>query len=84
MLFSSAIRQRINYYLSKNNMTIWKLYKASGVPKSTLFALMKENASIPKLDTLLHICEGFGITIREFFDDDIFNDVEYENNNDIL
>lgn len=78
MLFSDAIRQRIKYYLTKNNMTIWKLYKASGVPKSTLFALMKNTAGIPNLDTLLHICEGFGITIREFFDDKIFDDVEYD------
>lgn len=78
MLFSYAIRQRINYYLQKNNMTIWKLYKASGIPKSTLFALMKEDAGLPNLDTLLHICEGFGITIKEFFNDDIFNDVEYD------
>lgn len=78
MLFSCAIRQRINYYLQKNNMTIWKLYKASGIPKSTLFALMKDDAGLPNLDTLLHICEGFGITIKEFFNDDIFNDVEYD------
>lgn len=78
MLFSDAIRERINYYLKKNNMNIWKLYKSSGVPKSTLCALMQDNAGIPKLDTLLHICEGFGITIREFFDDKIFDDVEYD------
>ncbi len=78
MLFSDAIRKRIKYYLEKNNMTIWKLYKASGVPKSTLCALMKEDSGIPKLDTLLHICEGLGITIKDFFNDDIFNDVEYD------
>lgn len=78
MLFSDAIRKRINYFLKKNNMTLWKLYKSSGIPKSTLCALMKEDAGIPKLDTILHICEGFKITIREFFDDDIFNDVEYD------
>lgn len=78
MLFSNAIRNRIQYYLKKNTMTIWKLYKASGVPKSTLCALMKEDAGIPKLDTLLHICEGLGITIKDFFNDKIFDDVEYD------
>lgn len=78
MLFSDAIRKRINYYLKNNNMSIWKLYKASGIPKSTLCALMKENAGIPKLDTLLHICEGLGITIKEFFNDSIFDDIEYD------
>ena len=31
-----------------------------------------------KLDTLLHICEGFGITITEFFENDIFKEVEQD------
>ena len=74
MQFSTAIKNRINYYLKLNNMSIWKLYKASGVPKSTLFALMRDDAVMPKLETLLYICEGFNITIREFFDDKAFAD----------
>jgi len=76
MQFSTAIKNRINYYLQLNNMSIWKLYKASGVPKSTLFALMKDDAVMPKLETLLYICEGFNITIREFFDDKMFDDID--------
>jgi len=76
MQFSTAIKNRINYYLQLNNMSIWKLYKASGVPKSTLFALMRDDAVMPKLETLLYICEGFNITIREFFDDKMFDDID--------
>ncbi len=77
MLLSDAIRIRINYYLKKKNMTIWKLYKASGVPKSTLCALMN-NTSLPKLDTLHHISEGFNISIREFFNDPMFDETEQD------
>ena len=76
MQFSTAIKNRINYYLKLNNMSIWKLYKASGVPKSTLFALMKDDAVIPKLETLLYICEGFNITIKEFFNEEMFDDID--------
>lgn len=76
MDLSTAIIQRINYYLTKNNMTIWKLYKASGIPKSTLFALMSNSSTIPKLETLQYICEGFGITLRDFFNDKIFDEIE--------
>ena len=76
MQLSKAIRNRINYYLKLNNMSIWNLYKASGVPKSTLCALMQDNACIPKLETLLYICEGFGITIKDFFNDDSFDDID--------
>lgn len=79
MLLSLAIKERINYYLKEKDMTLWKLYKASGVPKSTIFALMQDSACIlPKLDTLHHICEGFGITIREFFNDPMFDETEQD------
>ena len=30
----------------------------------------------PKLVTLLHICEGLGIELNEFFTDNLFKDVE--------
>ena len=79
MLLSIAIKERINYYLKEKNMTLWQLYKASGVPKSTLFALMQDSSiSLPKLDTLHHICEGFGITIREFFNESVFDETEQD------
>ena len=78
MLLSDAIRIRINFYLEKNNMNMWKLYKASGVPKSTLSALMNSSTLLPKLDTLHHICEGFGITIKEFFNDPMFEETEQD------
>lgn len=79
MLLSVAIVERINFYLNKKNMTLWELYKASGVPKSTIFALMKPNSKIlPKLDTLHHICEGLGITIREFFNNPVFDETEQD------
>ena len=79
MLLSTAIIERINFYLSKKNMTLWELYKASGVPKSTIFALMKPNSTVlPKLDTLHHICEGLGITIKEFFNNPVFDETEQD------
>lgn len=78
MLLSDAIRKRINYYLEKKNMNLWKLYKASGVPKSTICALMNSSTLLPKLDTLHHICEGLNITIKEFFDDPMFEETEQD------
>lgn len=45
---------------------------------STLAAFMNGRTELLKLDTLLHICEGFGITITEFFENDIFKEVEQD------
>lgn len=78
MTLSDAVRKRINYYLKQQNMSLWGLFKASGVPISTLSAFMNGRTELIKLDTLLHICEGFGITIANFFEDDIFIEVEQD------
>ena len=78
MSLSEAIRNRIKFYQEKKGMSLWGLFKASGVPMSTLAAFMNGRTELLKLDTLLHICEGFGITITEFFENDIFKEVEQD------
>ena len=75
MYLSDAVRERIKFYQKKNGMSLWALFKASGVPISTLAAFMSKRTELIKLDTLLHICEGFNITLKEFFDDPLFDDV---------
>lgn len=78
MSLSDAIRKRVAYFLKQKNMNLWKLFKASGVPISTLSSFMNKRTELVQLDTLLHICEGFGITITEFFEDDIFLEAEQD------
>ena len=36
----------------------------------------------PKINTILHICEGLDINLREFFDDPIFDNVVDEENDE--
>lgn len=78
MTLSNAIRKRMRHYLDKNHMSIWALFKASGIPRSTLCSFMNGTTELIKLDTLLHVCEGFNITLVEFFNDPIFNEVEQD------
>lgn len=78
MQLSDAIRKRIKNLLKINNMNIWKLYKATGVSASTLSYFMSGKRELINLKTLLHICEGFDITLKEFFDDPLFIDVEQD------
>lgn len=82
MELSEAIRKRIKYYLDKNNMNTWALCKSSGIPCSTISTFMTKRTELIKLDTLLHICEGFNVTLSEFFDDDIFKNTYQETNKD--
>ena len=78
MQLNDAIRNRIDYFLHKKGLSsLWELYCVSGVPKSTINALMstKKN-SLPRLPTLLHLCEGLDTNLKDFFDDPIFLDIE--------
>lgn len=82
MQLSDAIRKRIIYYLKINKMKIWDLCKATGIPCSTISTFMSGKTELLKLDTLLHICEGFNITLGEFFTDSIFDNTYQENDKD--
>lgn len=75
MQLSEAIRKRIKFYLNDKNMNVWSLCKMSGIPCSTISTFMSGKTELIKLDTLLHICEGFGIELKDFFDSTLFKDV---------
>lgn len=80
MKLSDAIRKRIKFYLKEKNMNIWKLCKMSGVPCSTISTFMSGKTELIKIDTMLHICEGFGITLGEFFTNSMFDTAEQDSN----
>ena len=78
MRLSNAIRKRIKFYLKENDMNVWALCKNSGIPCSTISTFMSGKTELIKLDTLLHICEGFNITLGIFFADPMFDNAEQD------
>ena len=73
MQLSDATR-RIKYLLKQNNMKLWDLSKAAGVSLPTISNFLKNDTKNLRMDTMLHICEGFNITLKEFFDDSSFDE----------
>ena len=47
----------------------------TGVSASTLTYFVNQERGLITLRTLLHICEGFNIELKEFFNDPLFDDV---------
>lgn len=47
-------------------MTQYELSKKSGVSQSSLSTLISQH-NMPKISTLQKICDGFGITLSQFF-----------------
>ncbi len=76
MQLSEAVRRRIINLADERNITLHRLSLESGISYSTLSSFINGESQSPKLVTLLHICEGFGIELNEFFTDKLFKDVE--------
>lgn len=59
---------RIQRLCAQRDWSYYKLAKESGISYSTLNTMMlKTNA--PSITTLAKICNGFGITLAQFFDE---------------
>lgn len=57
---------RLQQLLTERGWTKYKLAKASGLSESTLANIFKRN-TVPSVTTLEAICDGFGITLSQFF-----------------
>lgn len=66
MLVEDFIADRINELCSRRHMTRYRLSQVTGIEQSTLSNLMTRK-SLPNIVTLSRICDGFGITLSQFF-----------------
>lgn len=57
---------RIQELCSARSWTYYRLAKESGIPYSTL-STMLHKTNIPSVPSLVKICDGFGITLAQFF-----------------
>ncbi len=76
MNISEATRSRIKKLCNERNITINKLATLSGITQSTLDNIMKGNSKTPTLQTIVYLCDGFNIQLKDFFNDDIFLDLD--------
>lgn len=76
MYLSEAIRKRIENLMKKNKTNGNNLALNSGIDRSTINRfLRKQNKSI-KIETITLICQSLDMTLKDFFDDKLFDDVE--------
>ena len=72
MQLNEAVSKRITELLKERNMTNYQLSIKSGVPKSTIGNLVNYTYDSVKLRVIHEICQGFGISIIEFFNSPLF------------
>lgn len=73
-----AVAKRILELCEKNNMAVNSLANISGVSPSTVYSMLNEKSKNPGVVSLKKICDGLNISLREFFDSDIFDNLEQE------
>lgn len=62
----------ITELLKEQNMTNYQLHIKSGVPKSSIGNLVNYTYDSVKLCVIHEVCQGFGISITEFFNSPLF------------
>lgn len=76
MKLYEAVGKRILEYCKDRKITPNKLCTMSGVIQSTVNSIFSGRSKNPKLATIKDLCEGLNISIKEFFDSPIFDNIE--------
>ena len=73
MLFKQAVSSRILEICKKHNYTPNKLAELSTIPPTTLNSMLSNKVDNPSSTNIYKICKIFNITLKEFFDSELFN-----------
>ena len=73
-----AVARRIEELCEQHGIAINALANQSGVCPSTVYSMLNSKSQNPGVVSIKKLCDGLGISLRDFFDDDIFDDLEQE------
>lgn len=78
MRSKEALRQRILELCGGKNITLNGLSRLSGITQSTLNNIVCGRNNSATISTIQKICDGLDMDLAEFFDSDLFRNVEQE------
>ncbi len=74
-ILNNAIKERLNKLLNEYDLTINGLAMKSCLTQSTVDSIFNGRSNNPTVLTISKICEGLNITLKEFFADELFNNI---------
>ena len=74
----TAVRNRILELLGEKKLSIHKLALESGVSPSSIKNILYGKSQNPGVTTIKLLCDGFGISLVDFFDTETFRCLEQE------
>ncbi len=73
-----AVAMRILSLCQERNLAINALASESGVSPSTVYSMLNSKSQNPGIVSIKKLCDGLNISVRQFFDDPVFDDLEQE------
>lgn len=81
MTVNNAVAMRISALLKAKNMSQYRLEQNSGIQHGSMQCIMNGRNKTVTLSTVIMIARGFGMTLTEFLDDEIFNSPDLDLDN---
>ena len=73
-----AVSARILELCKQRGIAINALANSAGISPSTIYSILNTKSMNPGIVTIKQICDGIDISLREFFDSLIFENLEQE------
>ena len=79
MTFNKAVAIRISKLLEEKKMSKYRLVQKSGVTQSALRYMFNEVNDDVRFSTIVKIANALGVSLKESFDDKVFDYSNFEN-----
>ena len=71
-----AVARRIQELCVQHGLAINALANLCGVPPSTIYSMLNAKSQNPGIISIQKVCDGLEISVREFFDDPLFENLD--------
>lgn len=78
MTITNAVIIRINQLCKQNKITKRQLARNAHLSEGTLASISRQLSAGVSLTTICALAKGFGMTMSEFLDDEVFEQVEVD------
>ncbi len=78
MTVNDAVAKRISKLLQEKGISQYRLERETGIQHGSMQCIMNGRNKTVTLSTVIMLAKGFGISLLEFLDDDVFRSENLE------
>ncbi len=78
MTVNDAVAKRVSKLLCEKGMSQYRLEQVSGIQHGSMQCIMNGRNKTVTLSTVMMLARGFGMSLTEFLDDDVFRSEDLE------